>query len=92
VQTVRGTVSSSWTHTPSAVTLEATIPVGADARVVIPRAKDISDVTIEESGRVVWEKGHYVSGDAGITNAREANNTFVFDVGSGDYSFRLTAQ
>ena len=92
VQTVRGTVSSSWTHTPSAITLEATIPVGADARVVIPKPMEVTNPTVEEGGRVVWEKGHFVSGDPGITNAREENNAVVFDVGSGNYSFRLVGE
>ena len=56
VETVRGTVSSSWTHTPSAITLEATVPVGADARVVIPKPMEVTNPTVEEGGRVVWGK------------------------------------
>ena len=76
----------------ASVTLAVAIPVGADARVVIPKPKELTDVTIEEDGRVIWEKGHFVSGDPGITDAKEENRTFVFDVGSGDYAFRLTAQ
>lgn len=92
VDTIRGTVSSSWTHLPGATTLKVAIPVGADARVVIPKPLEMSDSVIEENGRVVWEKGHFVSGDPGVTNAAAQGNDFVFDVGSGDYSFRLTGQ
>jgi len=92
VQTILGTVSSSWTHTPSAIALEATVPVGSDARVVIPKPMEATNPTVEEGGRVVWEKGHFVSGDPGITNAREENNNVVFDVGSGNYSFRLVGE
>jgi alpha-L-rhamnosidase len=92
VDTIRGTLTSSWTHTPGAITLKVAIPVGADARVVIPKPYGMSDFVIEESGRVIWEKGHFVSGDAGISNATEEHTDFAINVGSGDYSFRLTGQ
>jgi len=92
VETIRGTVASSWTHFPGAVTLHAAIPVGADARVVIPKLPGMTEIVIEESGRVIWEKGHFISGDSGITKATEENDDFAIDVGSGDYSFRLTGQ
>lgn len=72
--------------------MNAAIPVGADARVVIPKLPGMSDFVIEESGRVIWEKGHFISGDSGITKAMEENDDFAIDVGSGDYSFRLTSQ
>ena len=45
-----------------------------------------------ESGRVIWEKGQYVSGDVGIAKVMEEHNDIAIDVGSGDYSFRLTGQ
>ena len=92
VDTIRGTVSSSWTHVPDGVTLKVTIPVGSDARVLVPRPEELTGFVIEENGHVVWEKGHFVSGDPGISNAIEEENDFAFDVGSGDYSFRLTGQ
>ncbi len=90
VDTIRGTVSSAWTHVPDGVTLKVTIPVGSDARVVVPRPDELTGIVIEENGRVVWEKGHFVPGDPGISNAVEVENAFAFDLGSGAYSFRLT--
>jgi hypothetical protein len=53
---------------------------------------EVTNPTVEEGGRVVWEKGHFVSGDPGVTNAREENNTVVFDVGSGNYAFRIVGE
>ncbi len=90
--TIRGTVSSSWTHDPGGVALKVVIPVGADARVLVPRSEEMTGISIEENGRVVWENGHFVPGDPGVSSATEAGSAVAFDVGSGEYSFRLTGQ
>jgi hypothetical protein len=60
--------------------------------VVIPKLPGMSEIVIEENGRVIWEKGHFVPGDSGITKATEENDDIAIDVGSEDYSFRLTGQ
>ena len=90
VDTIRGTVSSSWTHSPELITLEVAIPVNSDAQVVIPTEEQMTDVVVREGDRVVWEKNHYVSGDPGLTGATREGRTIIFQVGSGTYSFRLT--
>jgi len=93
MDTIRGTVSSSWTHSAGSTTLDVTIPVNSDARIVIPRENDMSEVTVTEGERVVFEKGQYVPGDAGITGATaEKNGDIIFNAGSGNYSFKLTGQ
>lgn len=51
----------------------------------------MTDVVIREGDRVVWEKSHYVSGDPGLTGATQDGSAIIFQVGSGHYSFRLTA-
>ena len=56
VDTIRGTVSSSWTHEPGAVTLKVTVPVGADARVLLPKPEELSGIAVEENGSLVWTK------------------------------------
>lgn len=94
VQTIRGPLSSSWSRTPTSVDLKASIPVGADGQIVLPFPPESTEYTITENGRVVWEQGHFVSGDAGVSSAREemvgwAHNV-IFDVSSGSYSFNLT--
>jgi alpha-L-rhamnosidase len=92
VKTIRGTVGSSWAHEANGMTLNVTIPVGADARVMVPRPQELTDITVEESGRVVWENGKYVSGVAGVSGAALEDSGITFDVGSGEYSFRLRGQ
>jgi hypothetical protein len=51
----------------------------------------MTDVVVREGDRVVWEKGYYVSGDPGLAGASQDGHTVIFQVGSGHYSFRLTA-
>ena len=49
----------------------------------------MTGVVIWEGGRVVWENGRYVSGDPGVKAATQQGRIFTFEVGSGNYSFRL---
>ncbi len=90
VETIRGTVSSSWSHSPGVITLDVTVPVSSDAQVVIPPEAQMTDVVIREGDRVVWENGRYVSGDPGVKAGTQDGKKVVFHVGSGTYSFRLT--
>ena len=90
IDTIRGTVTSSWSHSPGVIALEVTIPVNSDAQVVLPAEPQMTEVVIREGERVVWEKGRYVSGDPGVTGATRMGRTVTFEVGSGTYSFRLT--
>ena len=92
VKTLRGTVESSWTHEPGGVSMKVSIPVGADARVLVPRPDELTGITIEENGKVIWENGKYVTGDPGITGAASEDNAIAFDLGSGEYSFKLRGQ
>jgi alpha-L-rhamnosidase len=92
VDTIRGRVTSSWTHSPGVITLEVGVPMGAVARVVIPKEEEMLDIAIEEGDRVVWEKGHYVAGDPGVTGARQEHGDVIFEVGSGQYSFKLAGR
>jgi alpha-L-rhamnosidase len=90
VDTIRGTVSSSWSYSPGSIAIDVTVPVSSDAQVVVPAEAQMTDVVIREGGRVVWEDGRYVSGDPGVKGATQQGRIFTFEVGSGNYSFRLT--
>jgi alpha-L-rhamnosidase len=93
VQTIRGPISSSWSRTPASVDLKVSIPAGADGQVVVPIPQEFTNYTVTEDGHVVWEKGHFVCGDAGISGAREdvrgRVRGLIFDVSSGSYDFKL---
>ena len=72
------------------MSLEVTIPVGSEAKVSVPRI-GLQDVTVEESGHVVWRNGSYVPGTAGITGGSETAEYVTFDTCSGTYGFILRA-
>lgn len=93
VETLRGTVSSSWTHSPGIISLDVVIPVNSDAKVVVPKPVEMTDVVLREGERPVWEKGTFVPGVPGVTGASQAKDgSITLEVGSGQYSFRLTGQ
>ncbi len=92
VKTIRGSVESSWSRDAQGVTMKVRVPVGSDAHVTVPRPQELTDITVEESGKTVWEKGQYVPGAAGITGAAKDDDGIAFDLGSGEYSFRLKGE
>ncbi|MGH9402270.1 MAG: family 78 glycoside hydrolase catalytic domain [Terriglobia bacterium] len=92
VNTIRGAVSSSWSHSPGKITLDVTIPVGADATVLVPKDEEMTDISLREGSHTVWEDGHYVEGDPGVTGATLANSGVEVKIGSGRYSFVLTGE
>ncbi|MBI4165785.1 MAG: family 78 glycoside hydrolase catalytic domain [Acidobacteria bacterium] len=100
VETVRGPVTSSWTHTPGRVTLEANIPVNSEAQIVIPKDDEMGDVVVREGSHIVWDNGAFVPGTPGVNSASEgaegasflapAKKVISLEVGSGHYVFELT--
>lgn len=92
VDTIRGRVSSSWTHSPGAIALDVTLPVNSDGVIVIPEEEQMrDDVVIREGDNVIWKEGKYVPGPSGVSGARKVPEGIEVKVGSGHYSFRLTA-
>jgi len=89
IKTVRGVVSAGWEKAERSLTLEATIPVNSEAKVSVPKM-GLDNVSVEESGKVIWKDGSYVGGVAGITSGSESDDCITFDIGSGSYSFKLS--
>jgi alpha-L-rhamnosidase len=92
VGSVRGNVTSSWSHEPGIITLQVDVPVNATASVSIPKEDPMTDVTIHEGDRIVWEKGHFVEETPGVTAGKLDGKRVVFEVGSGHYAFRVTGE
>ncbi len=86
VETLRGTVASSWTHWEGKVTLEVVIPVNSEAEISVPKA-GMNEIVVREGGQVVWEDGQYRPGVPGLAGAAEENHYVTFQAGSGRYSF-----
>ncbi len=104
VGTVRGEVTSSWTREPGVITLQVDVPVGSTATVSIPWEPEMTEFTVRESGRIVWEKGHFVEGTPevkargttgvtpGVMTGSFKDKRVIFEVGSGHYDFRLNGE
>jgi len=92
IETIKGTISSAWTHSPGVITLDVSIPVNTEAKIIIPKKSNMSEITIKEGDRVVWEKGQFVPGTPGITRGTQGDRDLTFEVGSGKYSFELTGK
>ena len=92
VGTVRGEVTSSWTHEPGVITLQVDVPVNSTASVSIPEDNEMTEVTVHEGDRTVWENGQFVEGTPGVTAGKMGNRQVSFEVGSGHYDFRLNGQ
>jgi alpha-L-rhamnosidase len=85
LETIRGTVSSSWSRSGDALRMEVTIPVASTAEVWIPKSR-LDDVTVTESGKTVWKNGQPAEG----ASARERGDWIVVEIGSGSYVFERT--
>jgi alpha-L-rhamnosidase len=92
IHTIRGTVSSSWIHKPGEITLDVVIPDGADATVMMPQQEEWTRVTVREGSHIVWENGHYIPGDPGISGASLTRRGITFEIGSGEYSFAASGE
>ena len=90
LETLRGSVVSSWRRTPDSFHLEVTIPVGSQAEIHLPKS-NLDPVLATESGRVVWKDNAFQPGAPGLAGARQTAAEVVFEAGSGTYLFDLTA-
>ena len=88
IRTVRGIVAVDWKRTDNSLTLRATVPANARAKISIPKL-GLRDVTVEEGGEPLWDKGAYRTGVPGITAATEEPEYVTLDAGSGTYRFVL---
>jgi alpha-L-rhamnosidase len=92
VETVRGTGSSSWSKEPGSVTMRVTVPVNADAEVVIPIPPEITEFTVRDGDRVIWQNGKAIAGIDGITAVQQKDGNIIVNVGSGRYYFQLAGK
>ena len=74
------------------INLDVVIPVNSVATVIFPKEEEMTEVTVRETERVIWENGKFVSGAPGVTGGRPSEGNIVFYVGSGHYSFKLTGK
>lgn len=88
IKTIRGIVSSKWKKSIANFTLEITVPVNTLAHVYCP-SFNWRDFIIYENETEVWNKNIYIEGVDGISHAKKNNEYIMFQVGSGEYSFKV---
>ena len=79
LDTVRGTIESSWENAAGGLSLTISLPPGVDAEIYFPRLGK-SDGQLTESGEIVAEDG-----SSGISGIRSEADSIVFNARSGKY-------
>lgn len=91
IETINGTVSSSWQINGEQLELDVTLPPNSTGQISIPDLGN-EQLTIREGEIVIWNsEGPLAEGDH-ITNGRREAGYVTFDVDSGVYSFILSAE
>ncbi len=88
-RTPRGEISCSWSRDERNVRLEAVIPVGSEAEIVLPKF-NLQNAVVKEGGRTIWDAQGFHPGIEGVQNVFEKSGTLTIQVGSGRYVFELT--
>jgi len=87
MKSIRGRVSSNWHREGKSLVLDVEIPGNSSAQIAVPKTHLNPPYTVNESNQVVWQDGHFQSGEEGIESAQENDDYIIFDVGSGNYHF-----
>lgn len=96
LKTVRGLATVGWSASPGKApwALNATVPVSSTASITLeplPNAATPDDVTVRESGTIVWENGVFKDGAVpGVLAGRAVGKSAVeFEIVSGSFSFEV---
>jgi len=88
-RTPRGQVACSWSRDERSIRLEAVVPVGSEAEVVLPKF-NLQNVVLKEGGQTIWDAQSFHPGVVGVQKVEESQGRLIIQVGSGRYAFELT--
>ncbi len=91
IDTLRGRVLSSWKRTEKSVCLDAAVPVGSEAEIILPKF-NLKNIVVKESGNTLWAQKKLAPGIPGILNVTESAKAVILKIGSGRYSFELSGE
>jgi alpha-L-rhamnosidase len=91
IDTLRGRVLSSWQRTEKSVSLDAAVPVGSEAEIILPKF-NLKNIVVKESGKILWAQKKLEPGIPGIMNVTESAQAVILKIGSGRYSFELSGE
>ena len=76
---MRGRIRSAWHRSDGGFTLRVEVPANVTATVVLPGAGDVTEGGVDASTA------------AGVRALRRGNGTWMADIGSGSYEFRVAS-
>ena len=88
IKTVRGPVAVDWRRSEDSFSLKVAVPVGATARVGIPKL-GLKNVTVTEGEMTIWKAGKPGDSVEGVDKIGEDTDRVRLEVGSGEYRFVL---
>ena len=88
IETLRGEVGCTWSRADGRVRVEAVVPVGSAAEVVIPKF-NLRNIKVTEGGKALWENGKFIAGVPGVEGAVDKDGAIRIKTGSGRYVFIL---
>jgi len=88
-ESIRGRILSSWQRTARSVVLEAEVPFGSTAEIVLPKF-NLRDVVLKEGATILWSGRKAVGQATGVIELSENAQSVVIKTGSGRYLFELT--
>lgn len=91
IETVRGTVSSSWERDGRNIHLTVTIPANTTGKVSIPDLGS-GNIVVSEGGVTLWDSEGPQNNDENIANGTQEDGYVTFDVSSGTYSFKVSTE
>lgn len=88
LETVAGTVSSAWKKETNAFIHNISIPANTSGTIALP-VFDFGKVTVWEGDSKIWDEKGFVEGFPGISAAHQEAGRIIFQIGSGEYKFRV---
>jgi hypothetical protein len=91
-ESVYGTIVSDWKLDGGMLTLHVTIPANTEASIELPK-RGAGRAVVTEGGETVWTGGQRLNAKrvSGISAGSETAESVTLRVGSGTYTFRLSA-
>lgn len=89
---IYGPIVSDWRIEDGALTLRVNVPANTEAMVELPK-RGLSRAVVTEDGRTVWAGGQPANSGRirGIAGGTETAESVALRVGSGSYTFRISA-
>jgi len=91
VDTFRGRVACSWARTSGGLILEAVIPVGSAAEIIIPKL-NLRNSVLKEGETVIWTSEKSAEASTGNMVVEINDSGWTIKTGSGRYLFILSGE